>query len=131
MLNRPVNGVLGNLNCGASESVLLELATGFCAHELPFYVERIASSQFISGKSGASKKISYLDASSRIPCSSFSWHSMQCRVHGTASRRLALISLPQEMHSPKLPSRMRTSALSTICKSCRSLLLWLNRNSLV
>jgi hypothetical protein len=37
----------------------------------------------------------YCEASSSNPCSSFSWHSMQCRVHGTASSRLALISLPQ------------------------------------
>ena len=37
----------------------------------------------------------YRGASSSNPCSIFSWHSMQWRVHGTASRRLALISLPQ------------------------------------
>ncbi len=34
-------------------------------------------------------------ASSSNPCSIFSWHSMQWRVQGTASRRLALISFPQ------------------------------------
>ena len=44
--------------------------------------------------------------------------------HGTASRRLGLISLPHEIHSPKLPSRIRERALSTIERSCRSLLLW-------
>jgi len=37
----------------------------------------------------------YRGASSSNPCSNFSWHSIQCRVQGTASRRLALISLPQ------------------------------------
>ena len=45
---------------------------------------------------------------------------MQCRVHGTASSRLGLISSPQEMHCPKLPSRMRLRAPSTICRSCRT-----------
>src|SRR5579875_1894224 len=35
------------------------------------------------------------------------------------------------MHWPKTPSRMRSSALSTICKSWRSLLLWWNKNSLL
>src|SRR4029077_13335184 len=39
--------------------------------------------------------IRYLGASSSSPCSNFSWHSMQWRVQGTASRRLGLISLPQ------------------------------------
>jgi hypothetical protein len=32
----PVGGHLGRMDGGASESVLLKLATGFCAHELPF-----------------------------------------------------------------------------------------------
>src|ERR1700719_2350158 len=64
------------------------------------------------------------DASSRMPFSNFSWHSMQCRVQGTASNRLGLISVPQDMHSPKLPSRIRDSAFSTIISSWRSLLLW-------
>src|ERR1700739_946954 len=68
---------------------------------------------------------------SSCPFSAFSWHSMQWRVHGTASNRLALISLPQETHSPKLPSRIRASALSTNSSSWRSLLLWLKRNSLL
>jgi hypothetical protein len=67
--------------------------------------------------------IYYRGASSSKPCSSFSWHSMQWRVQGTASRRLALISVPQEMHSPKFPSRMRDKAPSTIASSWRSLLL--------
>ncbi len=74
---------------------------------------------------------SYVPVASSRPCSTFSWHSMQWRVHGTASSRLGLISVPQAIHSPNVPSRMRSSALSTICKVWRSLLLWLNRNSLV
>src|SRR6185437_29898 len=74
---------------------------------------------------------SYFEVSSSIPCSSFSWHSMQCRVHGTASSRFALISFPHEMHSPNAPSRIRPSAPSTICNSWRSLLLCGNKNSLV
>src|SRR6185437_1527941 len=75
--------------------------------------------------------MSYFEVSSSIPCSSFSWHSMQCRVHGTASSRFALISFPHEMHSPNAPSRIRPSAPSTICNSWRSLLLCGNKNSLV
>ncbi len=45
VLDRPMGGLLRHLKCGPAESVLFELVTGFCAHELPFYVERI---QFIS-----------------------------------------------------------------------------------
>src|SRR5438132_1158087 len=56
---------------------------------------------------------------------------MQCLVHGTASSRFALISLPQEMHSPKLPWRILSSALSSISSSWLSLLLWWKRNTLV
>ncbi len=37
----------------------------------------------------------YVPVASSRPCSTFSWHPMQWRVHGTASRRLALISSPQ------------------------------------
>ncbi len=73
----------------------------------------------------------YVPVASSSPCSTFSWHSMQWRVQGTASSRLGLISSPQAMHSPNDPSRMRSSAPSTICSVWRSLLLWLNRNSLV
>src|ERR1035438_951757 len=65
----------------------------------------------------------YAPVCSSNPFSSFSWHAMQCRVHGTASSRFGLISAPQEMHSPKVPSRIRSRAPSTICRSCRSLLL--------
>src|SRR3984885_7369668 len=75
-------------------------------------------------------RASYCAVSSK-PFSAFSWHSMQCLVHGTASRRFALISLPQETHSPKLPSRMRARAPSTMLSNWRSLLLWLKRNSLL
>jgi trimeric autotransporter adhesin len=65
----------------------------------------------------------YVLLCSSMPFSSFSWQAMQWCVQGTASRRLGLISSPQEMHSPKLPSRMRSSAPSTICSNWRSVLL--------
>ena len=54
------------------------------------------------------------------------WHWMQYGVHGTASSRASLISLLQDTHCPKLPSRMRTSANSTARRICCSLLVVLS-----
>src|SRR5689334_5652290 len=34
----PVNGGLSGADCGPTEPVLLELMTGFCAHEIPFWI---------------------------------------------------------------------------------------------
>ena len=41
VLDSPMDRLLRDLQRGSAEFVLFELATGFCAHELPFYVERI------------------------------------------------------------------------------------------
>ena len=36
MFDRPMDGFFGDIDCGPAESVLFQLMTGFCAHELPF-----------------------------------------------------------------------------------------------
>ena len=48
------------------------------------------------------------------------WQSMQYCVHGTASRRFELISLPHPRHSPNVPSRIRSSACRMFRRIWRS-----------
>ncbi len=49
-----------------------------------------------------------------FPCSSSSWHLMQCRAQGTALIRLIPMGSSQFSHSPKVPSSIRLRASSII-----------------